>query len=739
MATTYHFEYGLEKTFELSGTYEHTTASAEIAADAGAMEVHANLGGLEEGAAYRFRLVAESEAGATEGGDHRFETQERLSESCPNAEFRTGPSAGLPDCRAYELVTPGITNGAAIIAPTPRSADLGFNSWLTAPRGAEAGEALIYEAEPTLPGFEGSGVHDGYRAARGPGAHPAAGWQSDLLSFSHVQVGAGASYWRGGASDQRYSIWYSDPLSSFEGTLPAGAYLTIPGSIPPSACNPAPQPHFELVGCGALGPDPKATPQFLSASGAHLIFSSKAHLEEEAPAETTVIYDRPVESSKAAVLSLQPGGGAFGAGEDASYVAASEDGSTVLFKVGGDLYLRGAGQTTEIATPPAAFAGVSEDGGRVFFAAGTGEAPAGLFACDLDAGPCVGGGEAGLSQIAAEGIFVGVSPDGSRAFFSSEDALTGSEQNDFGETAQPDQPNLYAWSGGTVSFIAVLDPADFASFGGDTILNLRRWSAALTAATTTGRGNVPTRSTPDGGVLVFQSHAQIGDYDNEGRGEVYRYEPLAAPGGRLLCLSCDPSGAPPSADAMLQEVDHAPLTPKTLIPNVTDDGGRVFFESFDRLTPADANAARDVYEWRANGVGGCQRPGGCLALISSGQGEQDSFLFSMSADGHDVFIRTLDKLVPADVPGSFSIYDARVQGGIPVARDEEACHGDACQPAGSGPPALVVPATTESEGNLPGRRCGRNKHLVKGRCVRKPPRHGRKHRGRSHRQNGSVR
>src|ERR1700684_1271455 len=48
-----------------------------------------------------------------------------LGAECPNEQFRTGPSAHLPDCRAYELVSPPRENGAvpATSGPGSMSAD----------------------------------------------------------------------------------------------------------------------------------------------------------------------------------------------------------------------------------------------------------------------------------------------------------------------------------------------------------------------------------------------------------------------------------------------------------------------------------------------------------------------------------------------------------------------------------------------------------------------------------------
>jgi hypothetical protein len=728
LQTRYHFEYG-----KGAGEYDQSTPTAELPPGASPTDVQADLTGLSEGTTYHFRLVAENDAASVSGPDQTLLTLQRAEpQSCPNVAYRNGLSANLPDCRAYELVTPADANGLTPYAEGSNST--GFNNWLVNPRGPLAGESIAYFTGGTLPGFEGNGRLDGYRAARaqGEGLHPAKGWTSEIFSPSFPDSAPGllrSLIQSGVAADQLYSLWDIDPEVS-EGTLPEGLYLRGPGAD--SAC-PGSRGHFEPVGCGSLGTDLNAASRYVSAGGGHVIFSSKEHLEEAAaPQGTTAIYDREAGSSSASVVSIKPDGSPFEAGESATYVASTEDGSGVLFKVAGTLYLHRAGETIAVAEAPSTFAGIAEDGSRVFYAASaSGSAPASLFACDTQAGPCAGPEAHAPTQIAASAIFLNVSADGSTVFFTSTAALTGPEENDAGQVAMAGALNLYVWNRETEAtrFLARLDSRDFEnnSFAGNPGMTLAAWTQALLGE----RAKSPTRSTPGGQVLVFQSHAQLTSYDNEGLGEIYRHDPSAPAGQRLLCVSCDPSGAAPSGEALLQDLRFGSgVNPETLISNLTDDGARVFFQSADRLLPEDANNASDVYEWKVQGVGGCKRPLGCLALISSGQGETRSDLYGMSADGQDVFFRTLEKLVGADGIGSRSIYDARVEGGIPDPPAPAPCQGDSCQGNGASPPALPPTATSGGgTGNAEEAKagCGKGRHQVKGRCVKKhhKPRHKR--------------
>ncbi len=737
LQTKYHFEYLTQAEYEKGGesfAAAQSTPVTELAPGEGFVSVEASLTGLEEGTEYRFRLLAENSAGLAED-EGSFETLRRRSpQSCPNAEYRTGLSANLPDCRAYELVTPAQTNGLTPNHPNDGGTPSGsFSNWLTVQRGEEAGERLSYFTDGTLPGFEGNGRLDGYRAERGAGEHPAGGWQSFIFSPGYAESAPGLSHFalqHGISSDQLYSIWESNPEpETFPQTLPQGVYLRTPAG-------------FEPIGRGSLGEDLGAPSRYVSPGGAHVIFASDEHLEEEAaPKGTVAIYDRGAGEASAEVISVKPDGSAFGEGEGASYGGATEDGAAVVFSVDGTLYLHREGETTQIAAAPNTFAGISEDGTRVFYAATTnGASPAALYACDVGAGPCAGPGAHPPEEIAAAGIFAAVSADGSRAFFSSTEALSGGEENENGEEAEAGVHNLYVWDGSSTHFFGQLSAEDFEqnAFAGIGDMNLTAWTRSFGLGNGAGRAYAPTRSTPGGDVFVFQSHARLTAYDNEGVGEIYRYDPAAEAGKRLLCVSCDPTGAPPTEDALLEDIrglNVVPLKPKTMIANLTDSGDKVFFQSFDRLLPEDANEVEDVYEWEAEGVGGCTRPGGCLALISSGQGEEPSFLYAMSADGRDVFVHTKEKLVGADVAGSPSIYDARAGGGIPEPTPPAPCQGDACQGIGTEAPSIPSAATTgsgEAGAASPGRRCAKGKHRVKRRCVSVKKKH--RHRKRRHRQ-----
>ncbi len=783
--TEYHFEYLTQAEYEENGeafTGAPSTPVAELPTGEEFVAVEAPLTGLEEGTEYRFRLLAENAVGAAEEEGPAFETLERPEpQECANAEYRTGLSAFLPDCRAYELVTPAgvLSTSGGLLSLGTFSSVAGsrfFNSWFVAPRGAGAGESVSYQALVTRVD------NRRFRAQRAAGAHPKEGWASEPYGLTFAQGGGDYGESGGVSPDQRYSLIevlaHETPT---ELAFPIGTYVRVPSGQANPDCTPEPEAfelsdpdrQFEMVGCGSVESepgveevriDPQAEGRFVSAGGAHAIFTSDEELEEGSPpAGVEAIYDREAGSAAAEVVSVkpEPDGSPFGAGEEPRYLASTEDGEAVVFSVDGDLYVHREGETMQVAAAPNTYAGIAADGRRVFFmdeSFNPAEVkdvppPAGLFACDVEGEENEGENCAGPLQdrepleIASHSDFVNVSADGSNVFFTSGETepSAGMElgENENGEEAEAGEANLFAWDGATTRFVAILDPQDFESFRkGPSELeqenqeDLFQWTNVIPGQLATssglyeaGRAYSPTRSTPGGEVLVFQSHARLTGYDNEGKGEIYRYAPAAAPGSQLACVSCDPSGAPHDspADALFDTVVQGAINSSTMIPNVTDDGNRVFFESRQPLLPEDANEANDVYEWKALGTAGpggdeCERPGGCLALVSSGQGEEQSYFYGMSAGGEDAFFVTQEKLVGADALGSFSIYDARVLGGIPDPPVPAPCQGDACQGQGSTPPALPAPASTGpgAEGGPQGRAaCAKGRHRVKGRCVKK--------------------
>jgi hypothetical protein len=730
LATEYHFEYGID------GAFDHSTPIAELSGKAGPTEVAAALNGLSEGVTYNVRVVAENEAGRVESTQN-FTTQVRgAPTSCPNTEYRGGIAAHLPDCRAYELITPADTGGLPLGAPDPENPGKVFNGPLVTMRGPGEGEGVSYFAVGTLPGFEGNGRRDGYLAVRaqGDGEHPQAGWINRVSGPNYSQAGGGEPSSRGVASNQSYAIWAIHPKEVFAGTLAAGTYLNSQDTSGPGGCGHTQPPSaFELLGCGTLGADPSAEGLFVSPGGM-AIFTSKEQLEVAAPASgTTTIYERAAGATSTSVVSKRPDGTPFGDGEDAVYLGSSESGTSIAFRVDGNLYLYRDDKTVEVATASNAFAGITDNGKQLFYTdAANGSAPGALYMFDAESETA--------TQIEPTSIFVNVSPDGSHVFFISKEALTGLEGNEGGEVAEATKPNLYAWDSATesTSFVARLDPQDLISFEGNLQMNLTAWTTAVSAGEHTGRANSPTRTTPDGKVLLFQSHAHLSAYENGGFSEVYRYEPSAPEGTRLICISCNPSEIAASADSTLQSVQFgSPVNAATVIPNVTNDGREVFFQSGERLLPDDVNGVIDVYEWQAKGSSGCALDQGCLTPISSGQGEKASYLFGMSASGRDVFFKTLDRLVSADVEGSASIYDARAEGGIPSPPAKAPCQGDACQPAAGNPPQVLVPSSGgSSNGNVKqSGRCPKGRHRVKGRCTKTR----KKHRPGSHRRAGANR
>ncbi|HMJ72398.1 MAG TPA: NHL repeat-containing protein [Solirubrobacterales bacterium] len=747
------------------------------------------LGNLEPGTTYHYRFVAESSGGGpvfgvggevgADGAEGAFTTFPVPSEpktDCPNQAFRTEASARLPDCRAYEMVSPLDKNGGDVIAGEVAR---GF----TSPRKSSAdGNRLAFSSLRPFLDPSAAPLTNQYLSARGSD-----GWSSSAISPPR--------------SVPLWAVGFTGQFKAFDDDLCEGwllqdtALALVPGAPSGVAnaytrdyCDPAAgyqlltteQPPGVGFGPGETRPE-TALPnmQAASADGAHTAIMAGAMLTPDAcpTAGMEQVYltspDAPLR-----LVSALPNGHAtcthsnagsfedFGDGFTGSNMvgAVSADGSRVFWTdtlsaatgeglTGGpgNLYLRlnateeqspvqfGSCAEPELACTVA----ISKSGEARFWAANPQGATAIYTVGSVQTGKAElfeYDAEAAESKSIAKGVsgVAGVSEDASRVYFISTEALSGGQENSEGDKAQAGAPNLYLSEAG-VGIVFVARLSSFDTGVGDFKPSSRH-----------------SRISPDGLHLAFASEARLTDYDNtelSGGGpaqEVYLYDAGGSGGpGELHCVSCNPSGARPRGRETVGNNSRPRTWSAATIPGWSEqrsptrllsaDGSRFFFESYDGLIPRDSNGRTDVYEWqKAAGEAACDEAGadlyapsagGCISLISSGQSPADSELIDVGKSGRDVFFTTSSSLLPQD-PGLIDVYDARAGGGFPPpAKPAAICEGDACQGPVSAPSdPTPASAAFEGAGNVKqggSSRCPKGKRKARkggrARCVARKP------------------
>lgn len=816
--TSYYVEYGTGKCFE--GGCGKTALFPGSQLGAGVVKALITTKGvflgaeepLEPDTTYHYRFVAESklnETGAAYGEDpdgeegpeeasfekglegtfHTFALP-APAKICPNQEFRTGASARLPDCRAYEMVSPLDKNNSDVSIP-----DEGHTM------SAIDGDSLTFTVLAAAFGDPLSAPFAPQYLSR---RDPEAGWLTHSINPPRKLP---LLYSVPNSIDLEFRAFSEDLCSGWliqyaDVPLAPGAPQGVPNLYRRDNCAPG-EGQYELI--TTVPPNEPAPPGPFSAEkepadsfyflapqgscndGATTVFSAPARLTEEAANKdlrqvyassngqlhaVSVLPRGKVLDTHASTGTQQGGINEFtkasvyhAVAEDCSRIfwsaAASNKDPTRAIGVGGSgdlpgkIYVRiNPLQPQSVLEPTlskkcsepekACSLAISEAADARFLTADVKGKTAiystggDLFEFDVDKAIAAIAGEPATTLIAhqVKGI-LGASDDATRIYLVSGEALDGG--------AVAGKSNLYLYERGVgFSFIGILSETDLLG-NLPTPISLTPKSRAA-------------RVSPDGLHAAFTSSASLTGYDNtdansgQADAEVFLYDATANAGaGQLLCASCNPSGSRPSGrDFPGANNSHSwaaarlPGWVSQLHPGnfLSTDGSRLFFESFEALIPRDTNGKQDVYEWERaankedclSGIGGelfVPASEGCLSLISSGQSAEDAYLADASADGRDVFFATSASLLVQDF-GLRDLYDARAGGGFPAPKeDEPECEGEACQGAAF-TPEDPTPASSafEGAGNVvePHRpaRCAKGKVRHKGRCVARKHKHAHK-------------
>jgi Tol biopolymer transport system component len=740
--TRYRLEYGT------STVYENVLVG-NVSAGEGFVPISYHRQGLSPDTVYHFRLVATNEVGGVEVVDRTFITQPAVA------------LGGLPDGRAWELVSPPDKHGALIEPTEGVQGDV---------QAAEDGSAIGYVANQPVTDHPPANAGAYVLTTRGVGRE---GWSSQEIMPSQVlPENRPTSELTGGETPP---MLFSPGM---ERSVIEPGYLVPPSSLSPEATErtiflrdtasgawtPLVTPADDETGEHFLGARETAEMQFLRATPdlSHIVFETPYALTtgSSTPPELTKCLSKEACSpeynlyewsgGRLAQVNILPGGtptfNAFLGRQSIDVVhALSDDGRWVALEYqdqhgGHALYVRDMVEhkTMRVAGSRAVFETLTGDGSRLFFLDGVRKS--GVVSYDLyefntgtgvttDVTAAHGAGE---SSAGVKDAVVGTSKDGSYVYFVADGVLA--------EGAVSGGDNLYlardaegAWQIKLVATLSGQDEPDWSNTPG----SYQRHELITSHVSTDGR------------FLAFMSDKPLTGYDNRDAisgqpdEEVYEYDARA---GSLVCASCNPTGARPvgvfdsgaGVGSLLvdragawegrwlagsiggwREVQagRAVYQPRNLV-----DGGRLFFESPDALVPLDSNGLEDVYEYEpARGPEGpssndCtsssqrfdERSNGCVSLISAGTSGAESAFYDASASGDDAFFVTASKLVNADYDNSFDVYDAHVcSASLPCPaesqRPPECDSGDSCKAAPSPQPEIFGPApsaTFSGTGNV---------------------------------------
>ena len=663
-ATSYRFVYGPSSACA-GGECSVPAPDGQVGSGKAGVEVEQHLQGLTAGQAYHYRVVAsnalEKMPGEVQGEERSFTTQ-------------AGGEAVLPDGREWELVSP----------PDKHGAELSGAEETSFIQAAASGNGIVYNASaPTESQPRGNGEEMQVLAQRS-----SSGWSDLDLAISHI--------FPVGVTPVRAYVAFSSELSvgvleqhgGFEPALSKDATEQTPylrdsatGVFTPLV-TPADDTTHPFIPFGEEAGDGEclqvicgpvfagATPDLSHIVLGHGFNNHNAPLLQGTPADS--LYEWA--GGKLALVSELPenppavsGGPTLGGngGDQGSQVTAhavSNDGSRIFWGVGNPptrvLFMRdmARGETIEIGSGPAEFEGANAAGTLVFYSGRECEILAGVH---LECRPVTGENNNPLE----DGTVLSTSEDGSWVYFQQGASIYARHNN---ETAR-----LVASNIGNIRPTSVegINPQ-----------------------------SDPWRAAPNGEWFAFMSDSSLTGYDNRDAvtgqpdEEVYLYNAAA---GRLVCASCDPSGArphgAPSGDLLLavyavgwgqqEKLSLAATVPgwapyssthALYDPRFLSDSGRLFFNAVGGLVPRDVNGQVDTYQFEPPGVGGCGTAtqtgtvvyssvaGGCVALISNGESPEESVFEDASESGDDVFFLSSSRLSSGDLDGSRSLWDARV-------------------------------------------------------------------------------